>query len=113
MNEKTLSERFIAALAQLPQFLPYHSGQSDPEHIVHVLTGVRASAIPDPDMQDHGMIQLQFPGAAPIEVNAALYLDLQLSEAAAHYQHAPSDGSGKIADEANRLHEHLYRKHGL
>lgn len=110
----TLSERYIHALQQLPQFLPHQQRDSEGLRAVHVLTGVQVFPLPDPDETEHGLILLKFGPEHMVEVIAHAYFELQLSEAAAHYQHSPSaEGSGPISKQARQLYEHLCGKHDL
>lgn len=94
----TLSHRYIAALAQLPQFSM--SRQSD-EQVTHAPTG--ATVLPPSDRKacDDGMLIVKFPSGRSAEMVGALYFDAQLVEAAS------SQDAGRISEEVQRLYERL------
>ncbi len=114
-----LSVRYINALQQLPQF---HCAVPARESVTHVLTGVRISPLGDlRDADDtEGLLELEFPGGAKIQVIGSLYFQLALKEAAEiEISTSPSDFGiresqyshvqTRIAD----LAQHLNRKHAL
>ena len=106
-----LSQRYIAALAQLSQF---QCVVGDKATLTHVLTGVQvAPGTTDERVEDSSFLRLTFPGGHTIEVIASMYFELQLAEDAAHNMHAAGDGSGEIHKRALQSLEHLSRKHNL
>jgi hypothetical protein len=110
----TVSERYIHALLQLPQFLPFQPSDTEDLRAVHVLTGAQVFPIPDPDELNHELITVKFSAGHMIQVIGGLYFQLQVAEAAEHYQHAPTEeGSGPVSKEARQIYEHLTRKHDL
>ena len=106
-----LSERYVAALAELRQFLCVVGDKST---LTHVLTGVRvAPETMDEDAQDASLLSLTYATGHTVHVVASLYFELQLAEDAAHKLHAVGEGSGEIHQRASQLWEHLTRKHNL
>ena len=106
-----LSQRYIAALAQLSQFQGV-TGSKD--NLTHVLTGVQvAPHSTDEESDDEGLLDITFAGGHKIQVVAYTYLQLQLSEDAAHVLHSVENGTGEIHKHAKHLWEHLARKHDL
>lgn len=77
--DRSFSERFIDALLQLEQFLPFNPPEND-RHALHTLTGVRAFAVSDPEEQAHELILLKYPGGQEAQVSGRLYLGLQIEE---------------------------------
>ena len=106
-----LSQRYIAALAQLSQFICV---VGDKNSLTHVLTGVQvAPCSTDPD-EDAELLVLTYPGGHRVNVIPSMYLNLQLAEDAAHQLHSVGDeGRGDIHKVAASSWEHLARKHGL
>ncbi|MEJ7747007.1 MAG: hypothetical protein WKF61_09705 [Luteimonas sp.] len=106
-----LSQRYIAALAQLSQF---QCVAGDKSTLTHVLTGVQvAPETADEQAEDASFLRLTFPGGHTIDVIARMYFELQLAEDAAHGLHAVGEGSGEIHKRAAQSWEHLSRKHNL
>lgn len=107
-----LSQRYIAALAQLSQFICVVGDKSS---LTHVLTGVQvAPCSTDPDDDDAELLVLTYPSGHTVAVIPSMYLDLQLAEDAAHQLHSVGDeGRGDIHKLAASSWEHLARKHGL
>jgi hypothetical protein len=107
----TLSQRYVAALAQLSQFICV---QGDKTTLTHVLSGVQVS--PHGESETAGetsFLHLDFGGGRSVQVHASLYLELMLAEDAAHQMHAASEGSGEIHRRAKEKHEHLAKEYGL
>lgn len=109
----TLSERYIAALAELPQFLPCQTTTAAKHQIVHALSGTVVTAVPDHGSHDHGLLCLRFPGSFYVEVAGCLYVDLMIMEAATHHFSSSSLDKGPVASEANLLRSHLNETHDL
>lgn len=106
-----LSQRYIAALAQLSQF---HYVLGDKNTLTHVLSGVQVAADSEiEDSNDPGILRLTFGGGHTVQVIASHYLELMLSEDAAHQMHAAGEGTGEIHKRAKQNWEHLARKHDL
>jgi hypothetical protein len=106
-----LSQRYVAALAQLSQFRCVAGGDAT---LTHVLTGVQvAPESTDEDAEDASLLHLTFPGGHKIEVIASMYLELQLAEHAAHEMHSVNEGTGEIHKRAEETWGHLSRKHDL
>lgn len=106
-----LSQRYVAALAQLSQFMCVAGGK---DSLTHVLTGVQvAPETTDENAKDAAFLRLTFPGGHTVDVIASLYFELQLAEDAAHNLHAVGEGSGEIHKRAAQTWEHLSRKHNL
>lgn len=104
----TRSERIVAALQQLEQFLAVVAqGEA-----VCALSGVRVTAVPDLDDVGHGLVNLTFPGAAQIEANGDAYLHLKAIESA-RLEVDGAEGGGKVADRVRVLLAHLKGKHSL
>lgn len=110
---RTKSQRYIDALAQLPQFMVTLLDPHEADRVISAQTGAVVQAVPDPDDEGHEIIQISFPGGQPFQVIAPLYFDLQVVEAARHEVESSEDGSGPIAKRASNLLEHLRRKHDL
>jgi hypothetical protein len=107
----TLSQRYVAALAQLSQFICV---QGDKTTLTHVLSGVQVS--PHGESETAGetsFLPLDFGGGRSVQVHASLYLELMLAEDAAHQMHAAGEGSGEIHRRAKEKHEHLAKEYGL
>lgn len=106
-----LSQRYIAALAQLGQF---HYVLGDQSTLTHVLNGVQVTAdsVAD-DSDDSGILRLTFSGGHSVQVIASHYFDLMLSENAAHEMHSSGEGTGEIHKRARHTWEHLAGKHDL
>lgn len=106
-----LGQRYIAALSQLSQF---HLVVDSKTTLTHVLSGVQVAPESDDEgAQNADLFRLTFGGGHTVLVAASSYLELMLSEDAAHQMHAASDGSGEIHKRAKQLLEHLSRKHDL
>ncbi|SPK77207.1 conserved protein of unknown function (plasmid) [Cupriavidus taiwanensis] len=110
---RTKSQRYIDALAQLPQFMPALLEPHKENRVINALTGAIVQAIPDPDDEEHENIQVAFPGGQPFEAVAPMYLHLQVVEAARYYADSAEDGSGAISKRAADMLEHLTGKHDL
>lgn len=110
---RTKSQRYIDALAQLPQFIVTLLDTHNEDRVISALTGAVVQAVPDPDDEDHEIIHISFPGGHPFQVTAPMYLELQVVEAARYYTESAEDGSGPIAKRATNLLEHLRGKHDL
>lgn len=100
----TLSHRYIAALARLPQFSP--SRVSD-EQVTHTPTGATVLPASDRKACDNGMLIVQFPNGRFAEMVGALYFDAQLVEAAS------GQDTGLVSEEAQRLYERLCKGYRL
>jgi hypothetical protein len=109
----TVSQRYIAALAQLPQFLVTLLEDPAECRVINALTGAVVEAVPDPDELHHEILQVTFAGGQPFQVHGGLYLEIQAVEAERHWADSPENGSGPIAKKASALLEHLRRKHAL
>ena len=96
-------------MQQLEQFLPV-PGQ---DAAICALSGVRVTAVDDLDETGHGMIELTFPGAAPVQAIGALYLKLKLIEAVRLELDSAEHGDTKVSRRAHELLEHLQAKHGF
>lgn len=83
------------------------------DRVVSAQTGAVVQAVPDPDDEDHEIIQISFPGGQPFQVIAPMYLEMQVVEAARYYTESAEDGSGPISRRAADLLEHLRGKHDL
>ncbi|RYE68968.1 MAG: hypothetical protein EOO79_02590 [Oxalobacteraceae bacterium] len=106
-----LGQRYIAALSQLSQF---HFVIGDKTTLTHVLSGVQvAPESADEDAENADLLRLTFGGGHTVLVAASYYLELMLSEDAAHRMHAVSEGSGEVHKRAKQLLEHLSWKHNL
>lgn len=106
-----LSQRYIAALAELSQF---HYVQGDKNTLTHMLSGVQvAPETEDENAADAGFLRLTFGGGHTVLVIASHYLELMLSEDAAHRMHAAGEGTGEIYKRARQMGKHLARKHEL
>lgn len=109
----TLSERYIAALAELPQFLPCQTVTAAKHQVVHALSGATVTPVPDQANHDHGLLRLRLPGCFYVEVAGYLYLDLMIMEAATHNFRSSSHFNGAVIEEANFLRNHLYETFDL
>ncbi len=109
--EYTKSQRIVQALQQLDQFQPYI--WDCPDKALHVINGTVITAYTEDGVDDSGIIKIQFPGGPEHDVVGEMYLKLQILESAAHEMHADGDSKSPIAQRANELIEHLWRKHGL
>lgn len=106
-----MSQRYIAALAELSQF---QCVVGDTSNLTHALTGVQVAPEAARDSaEDVSLLKLTFPGGHSIDVIASLYLELQLAEDAAHNLHAVSGGSGEIHKRAVQKWEELRLAHKL
>lgn len=110
---RTKSERYIDALAQLPQFYAALQDSHTENRVICALTGVMVQAVPDPDEEDHEWLEVTFPGGQPFQVIAPIYLGLQVGEAARHESLSAEDGAGPVGKRSAELLEHLRRKHTL
>jgi hypothetical protein len=110
-----LSQRYIAALAQLSQFQGVIDGNDKLTPVLtHVQTGVQvAPHSTDEASEDEGVLVLTFAGGHQIEVVAYTYLLLQLAEHAAHQLHSVEEGQGQIHTLARQTWEHLSLKNSL
>ena len=109
----TLSKRYIAALAQLPQFLPGSKEGSVDGHVTHLATGVEVSPAPDPNENDHGLINLSFADGRTEQAAGALFLDSQLREAVADNLQLPVGDDDPVIKEVTALYAYLSKKHDL
>lgn len=106
-----LSQRYVAALAQLSQF---HYVLGDKHTLTHMLSGVQVAPDTEDETADNsGCLRLTFSGGHTVSVKASHYLELMLSEHAAHEMHAAGDGTGEIHKRAKHMLEHLAREHEL
>ncbi|RZI54390.1 MAG: hypothetical protein EOP12_03150 [Pseudomonas sp.] len=82
--------------------------------MTHILSGVQVGPNSEDETADHSCcLRLTFNGGHTVSVEASHYLELMLSEHAAHEMHAAGDGSGEIHKRAKHMLEHLARKHEL
>lgn len=106
-----LGQRYISALSQLSQF---HFVVGDQTTLTHILSGVQVAPESDDEKAENAdLLRLTFGGGHTVLVAAAYYLELMLSEDAAHQMHSASNGSGEIHKCAKQSLEHLSRKHNL
>lgn len=110
---RTKSQRYIDALAQLPQFMVTVMNSYEEGRVIDAQTGAVVHAVPDPEGEEHDFIEVTFPGGQPFQVIGPLYLRLQIVEAARHYEASSDEGRGPIAKRTEQLLEHLSRKHDL
>ena len=107
----SLSQRYIAALAQLSQF---RCVVNETETLTHVLTGVKVSAETMNEQAGEAVkLRLTFSDGHSIEVVAQMYFELQLAEDAAHNMHSVAEGSGEIHKRAAQTWEQLSSQHNL
>ncbi|RYG55218.1 MAG: hypothetical protein EON56_05980, partial [Alphaproteobacteria bacterium] len=73
-----LSQRYVAALAQLSQF---HYVLGNKHTLTHILSGVQVGpGSEDETADDSGCLRLTFKGGHTVSVEASHYLELMLSE---------------------------------
>lgn len=111
MDDRTHSERVVAALKQLQQFQV--AGVGGQTEVIHVLNGARVVAVPDPDDVGHGILEVTFPGGAPFQVIGPMYLELQIIEDSRLVLDGHEDGRGDVARHSAQTSEHLRRKHNI
>lgn len=100
----SLSEQYLHALAQLPQFAPYVPHPMLQPHAVHVLTGARVFAVLDPLAESHGLLRVQFAAGLEIEVHGAQYLALQRAEARIYAAPAAGEALAELSQAPAPLH---------
>lgn len=106
-----LGQRYIAALAELSQF---HLIVGNKTTLTHVLSGVQVAPESDDDKAPNAdLLRLTFGGGHTVLVAASYYLELMLSEDAAHRMHAASEGSGEIHKRAGESLKSLSQKYNL
>jgi hypothetical protein len=106
-----LGQRYIAALAELSQF---HLVVGDKTTLVHILSGVQvAPESHDEETENADLLRLTFGSGHTTFVAASYYLELMLSEDAAHRMHSASEGSGEVHKRAKQSLDHLSQKHNL
>lgn len=117
-KDLNLSERYINALRQLPQYCCNIDHNS--EYLTHAMTGICIHSIPFTGIDDlEAFLEIRYPGGHKIEVHADQFLQLALKEAV-EAEAMSSTAAFNILEiktpEQKRfqhLYEHLNRKHML
>jgi len=106
-----LRPRYIAALAELSQF---HYVRGSKSTLTHVLSGVRVSPeSEDEAAKDMNYLHLRFSGGHHVDVDASHYMELMLSEDAAHQIHVAGNGLGEVHEFAKRTWLRLAKQYSL
>ena len=106
-----LSQRYIAALAELSQF---HYVRGEKNTLTHVLSGVQVAPESDDEAaKDQNYLHLTFAGGHHVDVNASHYLELMLTEDAAHQIQAAGNGIGEIHEFAKKTLLRLAKQYRL
>jgi hypothetical protein len=106
-----LSQRYIAALAELSQFSYAKRNKSK---LTHILTGAQISPETDDENAiDTNYVHLTFVGGHSVEVDVSHFMELMLVEDASHRCRANGGDQGEIHEVANKTWLYLAEKHQL
>ena len=103
------SQGIVDSLQQLEQFLPVRGEDA----AICALSGVYIAVVDDVVEAGHGMIELTFPCAAPVQAIEALYLKLRIIESVRLAMDFAEHSDTLVSRRAHELLEHFQGKYGL